>query len=214
MVVAGAIDGMCFAKAFENKIMDKADKNGIQDFFGTFTATLKHLLGLEGPDLQELFFSELKDIYWAEKELLNTLPRIAEKATTNQLKQAIHKHVNETKGHVQRLEEVFALIGEKPQSKTCEAMQGLLDEAGEIIGETKDGTVLRDVGIILAAQKVEHYEIATYGTLKALAQVLGHEDAAEFLNLTLMEEKNADDSLTKIAEGFVNLKAQEESLKK
>lgn len=159
-------------------------------------------------DLRELFEDELKDIYWAEKALSKALPKMAKNATSGELADAINNHLEETKGHVQRLEQVFELLGKKAQAKKCEAMEGLLKEGEEIIEETTEGPV-RDAGIISAGQKVEHYEIASYGTLVAFATLLGEDEAAALLNETLEEEKAADAKLTEVAESAVNLEANE-----
>ncbi|MDJ1469938.1 ferritin-like domain-containing protein [Cytophagaceae bacterium DM2B3-1] len=157
--------------------------------------------------LRELFLEELRDIYYAENKLVNTLPAMAEAATTNDLKTAITRHLEETRGHVRRLEQVFSSINETPSEVTCEAMKGLLEEGNELIDETIEGTLTRDAGIIIASQKVEHYEIAAYGSLRTLARLLGYETAASLLAQTLQEEKNADTLLTDIAESFVNQRA-------
>jgi ferritin-like metal-binding protein YciE len=162
-------------------------------------------------DLRELFEDELKDIYWAEKALSKALPKMAKNATSEDLAEAITNHLEETKGHIQRLEEVFELIGKKAQAKKCEAMDGLLKEGQEIMEETEEGPV-RDAGIISAGQKVEHYEIATYGTLAAFAKILGEDEAAELLEETLEEEKAADAKLTEVAVTAVNVDANEEEV--
>jgi ferritin-like metal-binding protein YciE len=158
--------------------------------------------------LRELFVTELKDIYWAEKALVKALPKMAKKATSEELVAAIEEHLAVTENQVSRLEEVFELIGEKAVAKKCEAMSGLIEEAEEIMSETEG--VVRDAGIISAAQKVEHYEIASYGTLVAFAETLGESDAADILKQTLEEEKEADMSLTQIAESAINVEAAEE----
>ncbi|MGZ3776121.1 MAG: YciE/YciF ferroxidase family protein [Mucilaginibacter sp.] len=160
--------------------------------------------------LNELFIDELKDIYWAEQHLTKALPKMAKAATTDELRTAIQNHLAETETHVTRLEQVFESIGEKAMAKKCEAMAGLIKEGDEIVAETEKGSTTRDAGIISAAQKVEHYEIASYGTLKTLASVLGHNEAAEILNTTLQEEKNADNKLTQIAESSINQSAKSE----
>lgn len=159
--------------------------------------------------LQELFENELKDIYWAEKALTKALPKMAKKATTEELRSAIEEHLSVTEGQIARLEQVFEIIGVAPRGKKCEAMAGLVKEAEEIMKEAKT-EMARDAGIISAAQKVEHYEIASYGTLCAFAKVLGFDDAAELLEETLNEEKDADTTLTGIAESSINLAADEE----
>jgi len=160
--------------------------------------------------LNELFINELKDIYWAEKHLTSALPKMAKAATTDQLREALENHLAETENHISRLESVFDVIGEKAVAKKCEAMAGLIKEGEEIISETEKGTSTRDAGIISAAQKVEHYEIATYGTLKTLANVLGYNEAVDILNATLEEEKKADGLLTQVAESTINQSASSE----
>lgn len=160
--------------------------------------------------LEEFFKDELKDIYWAEKHLVKTLPKMSKAATSPELKQAFLDHLEETKVHVTRLEQAFELMGEKPRAKKCDAMEGITKEGEGIIEETEKGTATRDVGLILAAQKVEHYEISTYGGLAQLARTLGRNEVAEILVTTLEEEKNADSLLTGIAENNVNYDASEE----
>ncbi|OCX53995.1 rubrerythrin family protein [Mucilaginibacter sp. PPCGB 2223] len=154
--------------------------------------------------LRELFVDELKDIYWAEKHLASALPKMVKGATSEDLKQTITNHLEETKNHLTRLENVFGLIGEKAAAKKCLAMDGLLNEATELLSDTDKGTEVRDVAIISAAQKVEHYEIASYGTLRTLAGTLGYNEAKSLLDETLAEEKNADSLLTQVAENYVN----------
>jgi ferritin-like metal-binding protein YciE len=163
-----------------------------------------------GSMLLEFFHGEIKDIYWAEKHLLKAIPKMSKAATAAELKEAFNNHLEETKGHVERLEQVFDLLGFKPQSKKCEAMEGITKEGDSIVEETEEGTSTRDVGLILAGQKVEHYEIATYGGLVQLARNLGHDDVAEILETTLNEEKTADETLTSIAEENVNYDAAQE----
>ncbi|WP_294322895.1 ferritin-like domain-containing protein [uncultured Chryseobacterium sp.] len=157
-------------------------------------------------ELKDLFEDSLKDIYWAEKALLKALPTMMKNATDEKLKNAIDNHITETEGQMGRLEECFKAIGKKAQAKKCDAMQGLLDEGKSIMEETEPGTV-RDAGIIAAAQKVEHYEIATYGTLAAFAKVLQEEDCLKHLLSTLEEEKKCDALLTKVADTNLNSKA-------
>ncbi len=161
--------------------------------------------------LKELFVDELKDIYWAEEHLAKALPKMIKNATSDELKETIQKHLEETENQVARLNQVFEIIGEKAKAVKCEAMAGLLKEADEMISETEKGTEVRDVAIISCAQKVEHYEIASYGTLKTLAGALGFADAQELLAQTLEEEKNADNLLTQVAENYVNEAAVAES---
>ena len=165
---------------------------------------LKKDARLQDSALNELFIDELKDIYWAEKHLVKALPKMAKAATSDELRTAIENHLSETENHVTRLESVFESIDQKAVAKKCEAMAGLIKEGEEIIEETEKGTFTRDAGIISAAQKVEHYEIASYGTLKTFAGILGYNEAVELLDATLQEEKNADGLLTKVAEGSVN----------
>ena len=160
--------------------------------------------------LEDFFHDSLKDIYWAEKHLVKTLPKMIKASTTTELQNAIEEHLEVTKTHVQRLEQVFELLGHKPQAKKCDAMEGLTKEGDSIVEETEEGTATRDVGVIMASQKIEHYEIATYGGLCQLATTLGHEDIAEILATTLAEEKAADESLTGIAENDINYQANEE----
>lgn len=160
--------------------------------------------------LQDFFIDEIKDIYWAEKHLVKTLPKMHKAANSEELKNAFKDHLEATKTHVTRLEQVFDLLGEKAHAKKCEAMEGITKEGESIIDETEAGTATRDVGLILAAQKVEHYEISTYGGLTQLARTIGHIDIANILETTLNEEKEADELLTSIAENDINYEASEE----
>ncbi|MFA9191595.1 ferritin-like domain-containing protein [Flavobacterium sp. FZUC8N2.13] len=159
--------------------------------------------------LRELFVDSLKDIYWAEKALTKALPKMAKKATSENLINTINDHLVVTEEQVSRLEEVFELIGEKATAKKCEAMEGLIKEGESIIEETQEGPV-RDAGIIAASQKIEHYEIATYGTLAAYAQTLGEDEALALLQQTLEEEKEADTLLTDVAYNNINFEAASE----
>jgi ferritin-like metal-binding protein YciE len=161
--------------------------------------------------LEKFFLDELKDIYWAEQKLVKTLPKMQKAASSKELQTAFANHLKETEGHVERLEKAFGLLGEKAVSKKCEAMEGITEEGSSIIGDTKDGTATRDVGLVLAGQKAEHYEIATYGGLIQLAQTLGHDDVAKLFEATLQEEKNADQKLTSIAENHINYEAATEA---
>ena len=160
--------------------------------------------------LKELFVAQLKDILWAEKHLVKNLKKLAKAATSDELRTAFETHLTETEGQIDRLEQVFEIAGEKASAKKCEAMDGLAKEAEEMVEDTESGTEVRDVALIAAAQKVEHYEIASYGTLKTLARVLEMEDAAQLLEQTLEEEKKTDAMLTEIAESFVNEAAGQE----
>lgn len=159
---------------------------------------------IEDSEFHEFFLDELKDIYWAEKHLVKALPKLQKAATNAELAEAFNKHTEETNAHIETLEQVFALLDEKAQAKKCDAMEGLLKEASSIIEDTEKGTQIRDAGLILAAQKVEHYEIATYGTLVVFARNMNREDIAELLQTTLDNEKATDVALTEVAEGLVN----------
>ncbi len=161
--------------------------------------------------LEEFFHDEVKDIYWAEKHLVKTLPKMQKAANSRELKNAFAGHLEVTKEHVTRLEEVFGLLGKKPQAKKCEAMEGITKEGESIIEDTEAGTATRDVGLILAAQKVEHYEIATYGGLSQLAKTLGYDKVAALMQTTLSEEKECDESLSALAENTVNESAAAEA---
>ena len=162
--------------------------------------------GMESSQLMKLFVDELKDIYWAEKALLKAIPKMIKNATSEELIEALQEHLEETEQHVKRAEEVFELINVKAVGKKCEAMTGLIKEAGEIMEECEAGSMC-DAGIISAAQKVEHYEIATYGTLCTWATLLGYTDALELLKRNLNEEEETDEVLSAIAES-VNVDAQ------
>ncbi len=174
------------------------------------TRTNKAVPKEETGKLKEFFHDELKDIYWAEKKLVQTLPKLAKAATSDELRTAFTNHLEETKEHVTRLEQAFELLGEKAQAKKCDAMEGITEEGASIIEDTEDGTHTRDVALILAGQKAEHYEIATYGGLAGIARSLGHDDIAKLLETTLAEEKKADQLLTGLAEGSINEEATEE----
>lgn len=160
--------------------------------------------------LMEFFEDQLRDIYWAEEHLVKALSKMEDKATTSELAQAFASHLEETKGHVTRLEEVFDLLGKKANAKKCKAMDGIIDEAEEIISDTESDTMTRDVALIFAGQKAEHYEIATYGGLITLANTLGLSNVADVLKQTIAEEKHADETLTQIAENNVNIAAKGE----
>ncbi|RYU96193.1 YciE/YciF ferroxidase family protein [Emticicia agri] len=161
----------------------------------------------DGEKLKTLFTDGLKDLYWAENHLVKALPKMSKAATSEALKMAFDKHLIETEKHVNRLERVFEIIGEKIQSKECPAMEGLLQEGDEIVRSTDTRSFVRDCGLIMAAQKVEHYEIASYGTLRNIARILGHFEVAEILQTTLDEEGEADHQLTELAETHINEEA-------
>lgn len=160
--------------------------------------------------LEKYFMDSLKDIYWAEKHLLKALPKMQKAATTAELQSAIEEHTTQTEEHVTRLEQVFEALGKRAQGKKCDAMEGLVKEGESIVEETEQGSMTRDVGIIMAAQKIEHYEIATYGGLVQLAVTMGHNDVADILGQTLEEEKETDINLTTIAENDINWQAEQE----
>ncbi|MGE5796671.1 MAG: ferritin-like domain-containing protein [Ignavibacteria bacterium] len=162
--------------------------------------------GMESSQLMKLFEDELKDIYWAEKALTKAIPKMIKNATSTDLIEALENHLSETQNQVTRLEKVFNSIDKKAVAKKCEAMEGLIKEGQEIIEECEEGA-MRDAGIILAGQKVEHYEIATYGTLRQFAETLKLQEAVNLLEQTLMEEKAADAQLTEIAVSMVNAEA-------
>ncbi|HYF30344.1 MAG TPA: ferritin-like domain-containing protein [Chitinophagaceae bacterium] len=162
------------------------------------------------PLLEKFFHDQVRDMYWAEKALLKALPKMQKKATTEELQQAFEDHTAVTEEQTKRLEQVFEMLGKKPQAKKCEAMDGLIREAEEIIEETEDGSMTRDVALIMAAQKVEHYEIATYGGLVQLAHTMNRPELAEILEQTLQEEKDTDQLLTYIAENDINMEAEME----
>jgi ferritin-like metal-binding protein YciE len=160
--------------------------------------------------LKEFFVDELKDIYYAEKQIAKTLPKMKKAATSEELKSAFEDHLAITQQQIERLEQVFELLGEKAKGKTCQAIEGIIKEGEGIIAETDSKTATRDVGLIFAAQKVEHYEIATYGGLAQLAETLGLTAVQRLLHTTLEEEKHTDLLLTGIAENHVNYDAADE----
>lgn len=160
--------------------------------------------------LKEFFIEQLRDIYWAEKKLVKKLHKLSDAATSIQLKEALDSHVTQTRIHVDRLEKVFALLGKEADARKCPAMSGIVEEGEDIVDETEEGTAQRDVGIIFAAQKAEHYEIATYGGLAQLAKTLGYMEAKDLLGQTLQEEKRADELLSQIAESGINYQASKE----
>jgi ferritin-like metal-binding protein YciE len=165
---------------------------------------------VEESALKELFVDELKDIYWAEKHLSKALVKLAKAATSEELRMALETHKEETDNQVARLDQVFEIVGEKASAKKCDAMEGLIKESESIVEDTEEGSITRDAGIISAAQKSEHYEIASYGTLRTLANTLGYADAAQLLEETLNEEKKTDDLLTQLAESMINSSAKKE----
>jgi ferritin-like metal-binding protein YciE len=160
--------------------------------------------------LQKLFLNELRDLYHAEGQLLKALPKMAKGASSEDLKKAFEDHLKETEGQIERLEEVFELLGETPKGKVCHGMKGLIEEGSEILEEDGEDSVL-DAGIIVAAQKVEHYEIAAYGSVRTFAELLGHDDVVELLQTTLDEESAANELLNNLAQEIVNPEALQET---
>lgn len=161
--------------------------------------------------LEKFFLDQLKDIYYAEQQLVKALPKMEEAATTDELKEAFNDHLHQTQKHVKRLEKAFSTMNKQPEGKKCEAIEGIIREANTIIDETPEGTMTRDAALIIAAQKVEHYEIATYGGLVQLAMTIRQDEVADILDRTLSEEEDTDRLLTTIAENNINIEAEEES---
>lgn len=160
--------------------------------------------------LNELFLDELKDIYWAEKHLTKAMPKMRKAATSGELANAFENHLAETAEQIRRIEEVFEMLDMTPKAKKCDAMEGLVKEAQGKMDELPKGTMVRDAGLIIAAQKVEHYEIAAYGSLVQLAKTMGKNDIADLLAQTLAEEKKTDQLLTQLAESGINIAAESE----
>ncbi len=190
-------------KGTSESISDPAKKTTATD-----TANNEH--ENENSNLRKFFISALKDIYFAENAIIEALDKMQEAATTEELKDAFEDHQLQTKKHVSRLEKVFKLLDEKPEKKECEAIKGIIKEGEEIMKSTEDGSMTRDAALIIAAQKVEHYEIATYGGLVQLALTMGHDKAADLLEETLQEEEDTDYHLTEIAETSINFDAEQE----
>ncbi|MEP6466319.1 MAG: ferritin-like domain-containing protein [Parafilimonas sp.] len=163
--------------------------------------------GRNSSRMNEFFQNQLKDIYWAEKKLVTTLPKMHNAATKQELKNAFAAHLNQTKQHVETLEKVFKMLGEKPEALKCPAMDGIVTEGENIISETHSDTAQRDIGLVFAGQKAEHYEIATYGALISLAKKLDKNDIADMLHKTLVEEKEANKLLSEIAEKNISYKS-------
>jgi ferritin-like metal-binding protein YciE len=188
-------------------------KNIMANFSNDVASANSYQAGIGASDsmLRAFFIDEVKDVYWAEKHITKALPKMEEAATSQKLKDAFTDHLRQTETHISRLEQVFEILGEEAEGKKCDAMAGIVEEGEGIIDETESGTATRDVGLILAAQKVEHYEISTYGGLAQLATTLGLTDVASLLKETLEEEKETDQLLTQIAEGGVNYKAARET---
>ncbi|MEA2599806.1 MAG: hypothetical protein QOF89_798 [Acidobacteriota bacterium] len=165
---------------------------------------------MELDSLQKLYVEELKDLYSAEKQILQALPRMAKKASNAQLKAAFQEHVQVTQGQLERLDQIFEGLGKSPRGKKCKAMEGLVEEGKETMQEDMDDDVM-DAALIAAAQRIEHYEIAGYGTVRTYAQLLGEKDAAKLLQQTLDEEGDADKKLTQLAESTINVEAMAEA---
>ena len=166
--------------------------------------------GAASGQLEKFFHDLVKDIYWAEKHLLKVLPKMQKAATTEELQNAIEEHIGQTEEHVARVEQVFEILGKKPQAKKCDAMEGLTKEGDSSVEETEDGSMTRDAAIIVASQKVEHYEISAYGSLVTLAKTMGQDEIAGIFAQTLEEEKQPDKTLTEIAENNINWEAEME----
>lgn len=166
---------------------------------------------MKSSQLMQLFEDGLKDLYWAENALVKAVPKMIKNATSEGLNDALTSHLEETKEHVSRLEEIFSLIRVEAQAKKCDAMEGLIKEASGIMEECEEGS-MRDAGIISAAQKVEHYEIATYGTLRQFAETMGLTEVEDLLAITLQEEKAADLKLSEVAIEAINIEASEETV--
>jgi ferritin-like metal-binding protein YciE len=195
---------MAYKKYFKNFFMAKTTRtaaggSGVSTTFAN-----------EETKLKELFVEELKDIYWAEKHLTKALPKMKKAATSNELANSFEQHLTVTEAQIGRVEQVFEMLGMTPRAKKCEAMEGLVKEAQAVIEDTDKGTATRDVALIIAAQKVEHYEIATYGSLTQLAKTMGRDDIASLMQQTLDEEKQADQLLTKLAESGININSSNE----
>ena len=175
------------------------------------TSKMSENEGMESSQLMKLFEDELKDIYWAEKALSKAIPKMVKNATSTDLIDALENHLSETQNQITRLEKVFDSIDKKAVAKKCEAMDGLIKEGTEIMEECEEGAMC-DAGIISAAQKIEHYEIASYGTLRQFAETLDLTEAVDLLEQTLEEEKAADQKLTEVAVSAVNVKAAEQEV--
>jgi ferritin-like metal-binding protein YciE len=166
--------------------------------------------GMPGSMLEKFFLDELKDVYSAEKQGLKGLAKMAKNSTTPELKEAFENHRMQSEGQIQRLEQVFEILGARPQAKKCEAMEGLMKEVDSVLEDTEDDTLTRDVALIMGAQKAEHYEIASYGGLAQLARTMGQNEIADLLTETLEEEKETDELLTQVAENNINVEASQE----
>ncbi|WP_346985312.1 ferritin-like domain-containing protein [Chryseobacterium sp. POE27] len=202
------------------KTLDNKDSSTTGTSSTTTTGSLKKTASVDNATvdknemknspLHKFFVSALKDIYYAENAIIEALEKMQEAATTEELKEAFEDHQLQTQKHVSRLEKIFKLINETPEKKECKAIKGIIEEGEEIIKSTEEGSMTRDAALIIAAQKVEHYEIATYGGLAQLAITMGHDKAADLLEKTLQEEEDTDYDLTEIAETYINFDAEQE----
>jgi ferritin-like metal-binding protein YciE len=195
--------------------MGSVTETGKKDGHGAEAETRKKGSSQQGSEesatyLQRFFSDQLKDMYYAEKELITALTEIKSAATTEELEDAFEDHIQQTRRHIKRLEKVFNMIGQRAEGKRCEAMDGLIRECKTIIRETEENSMTRDAALIIAAQKIEHYEIASYGGLVALASTMGLNRAADILDKTLSEEMDTDELLTDIAENYINVEAEHE----
>jgi len=161
--------------------------------------------------MEDLFLEQVEDLYDAERRLVKALPKMADASTSQSLRQAFEAHWIETEGHISRLEDVFRTMGQDPKGQTCDAMKGLISEGEDLIDDI-DESLLRDAGLIAAANRVEHYEIAAYGSARTFAEILGLSQAATLLDQTLQEEKKADQKLTQLAETMINVEALQSSV--
>ncbi|GAB3339935.1 hypothetical protein GCM10027299_52920 [Larkinella ripae] len=179
----------------------------------SFTDQLANFFGTKDTDtsLRELFISELKGMYYAEKQIAEALPDMAAAATTDVVRDGFTQHLAETQNQIRRIEQIFQHLDVEADEKTCNAVDGLIDDGEVVIGATDAGSLTRDAGLIIAGQKVEHHEIAAYGSLHSLARLLGYHEAAQLIDESLQEEKNTDKKLTEIAESFINERAKMES---
>lgn len=184
--------------------------NGSKKTNGTNGKQQAKLSAENTTQLEKFFHDQIKDIYWAEKHLTKALPKMQKAATTEELKAAIGDHLVQTEEQIVRLEQVFELLGKKPQAKKCDGMEGLVKEGEHAVEETEKGSMTRDVAIIMSSQKVEHYEICSYGTLVQLAKTMGNNEIASLLETTLEEEKQTDQNLTHLAENNINAEAEGE----
>jgi ferritin-like metal-binding protein YciE len=193
----------CFRSRFPNQsTIEMRTRNSKHSEGSTMRDEMSSKLG-------QLFEDELRDIYWAEKALTKAIPRMIKNASSEELTEALEHHLEETQEHVSRVEQIFSMLEKQPRAKKCEGMEGIIKEAQELMKESEKG-VMRDAAIISAAQKVEHYEISSYGTLRTFAQTIGLREAVPVLESTLEEEKNADKILTEVATTTVNLDAASE----